>query len=254
MKRSFAFLALFVGVASVQAQSLEVEIVNSSIDVLDDLTESSDRGIPRKMLQEAHAVAVFPHVIKAGFIIGGRHGRGLIIVRNPNNTWSNPAFLTITGGSIGFQAGAQSTDLVLVFRTRAGVNAILTGRDRIKLGANLSVAAGPVGREAGASTDLQLRAEIFSYSRNRGLFAGAALEGAQLRNDWFANEAYYDNEVLAPIDIITRTDLPMHEATANLQRTLAAIAGGSAAPGQPSAPTAPGQTIPPAQPSASASK
>lgn len=242
MKRSFAFVALLCCAGICHAQALESEIVQSSVDVLDDLLTSSDRGIPRKLLQEAHAVAVFPHMIKAGFIIGGRHGRGLIIVRNPNGTWSNPAFLTLTGGSIGFQAGAQSTDLVLVFRTRAGVNAILTGRDRIKLGANISLAAGPIGRESGASTDAQLRAEIFSYSRSRGLFAGAALDGATLRNDWFANEAFYDNEVLNPMDIITRTDLPVRESTALLQRTLASIAGKPDNPaGQPPATPPAGQ-------------
>jgi lipid-binding SYLF domain-containing protein len=210
---------------SVRAQSLENEIVTSSVEVLDDLVASPDKGIPRKLLHDSRAVAVFPHVIKAGFIVGGRHGRGVIVVRNDDNTWSNPAFLTITGGSVGFQAGAQSTDIVLVFRTKAGVDAILTGRDRLKLGGDISVAAGPVGRETGVATDGDFRSEIYSYSRSRGLFAGAALEGAQLKNDWFSNEAYYDNEVLAPRDIVTKKDLPVREPTALLQRTLMSIAG-----------------------------
>lgn len=206
-------------------QQLETEIVLSSIDVLDDLVSSPDRGIPERLLREAHAVAVFPHVIKAGFVIGGRHGRGVISVRKDDGAWSNPVFLSITGGSVGFQVGAQSTDLVLVFRTRNGADRILSGRGKLKLGADLSIAAGPVGRETGAATDAQLRSEIFSYSRSRGLFAGASIEGAGIRVDWVSNESYYESEGLSPRDVVSKPDVPVRESAARLIQTLHNVAG-----------------------------
>lgn len=218
-------IPLFLLAGQATAQQLETEIVLSSIDVLDDLVASPDRGIPSRLLREAHAVAVFPHVIKAGFVIGGRHGRGLMSVRREDGNWSNPVFLSITGGSVGFQIGAQSTDLVLVFRTRNGVDSILAGRNKIRLGGDLSIAAGPVGRETGAGTDARLRSEIFSYSRSRGLFAGASLEGAGIRIDWISNEAYYQSDGFSPRDIVTRTDIPTRESALQLVNTLHAIAG-----------------------------
>jgi lipid-binding SYLF domain-containing protein len=132
---------------------------------------------------------VIPDVIKAGFVIGGRHGVGMISVKTSDGTWSNPSFISMTGGSIGFQAGVSSTDVVLVFRTQRGVDSIVHGK--FTLGADASVAAGPVGRTAQASTDAQLRAEIYSYSRARGLFAGAALDGSVISIDNDANQAVY---------------------------------------------------------------
>lgn len=157
--------------------------------VLDEIMQAPDHAIPSRMLQDAQAIAVIPNVVKAGFVLGGRSGRGLISVRTPEGVWSNPSFVKLTGGSIGFQAGVQSTDVVLVFRTRGGVDSIVNGK--FTLGADAAVAAGPVGRTAQASTDGQLRAEIYSYSRARGLFAGVALEGAVIAIDHRANQATY---------------------------------------------------------------
>ncbi|HET6804918.1 MAG TPA: lipid-binding SYLF domain-containing protein, partial [Frateuria sp.] len=122
-----------------------------------------------------------------------RRGEGLISVKSPDGTWSNPSFITLTGCSVGFQAGVSSTDVVLVFRTQRGVDSIVNGK--FTLGADAAAAAGPVGRTASAATDAQMKAEIYSYSRSRGLFAGVALDGSVLRIDYDANEAVYGSGI-----------------------------------------------------------
>lgn len=161
--------------------------------VLDEIMQAPDRRVPTGLLREAHAIAVIPDVIKAGLVIGGRRGHGLIVVKGSDGTWSNPAFITMTGGSLGFQAGVQSTDVILVFRSQRGVDSIVHGK--FTLGADASAAAGPVGRSAQASTDAQLKAEIYSYSRARGLFAGVALDGSVLSIDHDSNQAVYGEGV-----------------------------------------------------------
>ena len=161
----------------------------NAVRVLHDLTQAPDKGLPSDMIANAYAVAVIPDVIKAGLVIGGRHGLGLIAVKTENGSWSNPSFISMSGGSIGFQAGVSSTDVILVFRTQRGVDSIVHGK--FTLGADASAAAGPVGRSAQASTDAQMKAEIFSYSRARGLFAGAALDGSIISIDNDANAAVY---------------------------------------------------------------
>jgi lipid-binding SYLF domain-containing protein len=147
------------------------------------------------LLADAEAIAVIPNVIKAGLVVGGRHGKGLLAVRQRDGVWSNPSYVSLSGGSVGFQAGVQATDVVLVFRTRRGVDNVVNGK--FTLGADAAVAAGPVGRTASAATDAQLRAEIYSYSRSRGLFAGVALDGAVLSIDHDANELTYGQAVTA---------------------------------------------------------
>lgn len=218
------WLAMCVpAVPSARAQPIETEIVLTASDVLRELTQVPDRGIPTKLLREAAAVAIFPGVIKAGFVIGGRHGRGLLAVRHPDGSWSNPLLLSITGGSIGFQAGAESTDLVLIFRSRRGIDRFLAGKGKLKLGGDVSIAAGPIGRESSAATDGRLQSEIFSYSRSRGLFAGASLSGSSLKPDLTANEIYYASDELTPSDILTRADLPVRESTQRLKDTLSEL-------------------------------
>lgn len=144
------------------------------------------------MLDEGRAVIVIPDTIKAGLVIGGRRGHGLMSVRMPNGAWSSPVFVKLTGGSIGFQAGVQSSDVVLVFRNDRSLDNLVNGK--FTLGADAGVAAGPVGRNAAAATDGQLKAEIWSWSRARGLFAGVALDGAVLQIDDAANlDAYGSN-------------------------------------------------------------
>ncbi len=189
----FALLALFTLPAV--AGEEENARASNAVRVLKEVMQAPDKAIPKDLLESAHAIAVIPDVIKAGLVVGGRHGKGLISVKSANGTWSNPAFVSLTGGSVGFQAGVSSTDVILVFRTQRGVDSIVHGK--FTLGADASAAAGPVGRSAQASTDAQLKAEIFSYSRARGLFAGAALDGTALRIDHDANQATYGSGITA---------------------------------------------------------
>jgi lipid-binding SYLF domain-containing protein len=191
----FVFLSvLSVSIAPhARAGEEENKRADNAVRVLKEVMEAPDKAVPQDLLRNAHAIAVVPDVIKAGLVIGGRHGNGLIAVKTRDGTWSNPAFISMTGGSIGFQAGVSSTDVILVFRTQRGVDSIVHGK--FTLGADASAAAGPVGRSAQASTDAQLKAEIYSYSRARGLFAGAALDGTALTIDNDANQAVYGEGV-----------------------------------------------------------
>ncbi len=194
MIRTFACLLTLLAAALVPAHARDSAArADDAVRVLNEIMRAPDRGIPRDLLREAEAVAVIPEVVKAGFVVGGRFGRGLLAVRTADGTWSNPTYITITGGSVGFQAGVQSTDVVLVFRTRRGVDGVVNGK--FTLGADAAIAAGPIGRNAAAATDAQLRAEIYSYSRSRGLFAGVALDGAVLGIDHEANEREYGANV-----------------------------------------------------------
>ena len=184
---------LILASLSVHAAEPELKRAENAIRVLNEVMQAPDKAIPRDLLQSAHAIVVVPDVLKAGFVIGGRRGEGLISVKSPDGTWSNPSFVNLTGGSIGFQAGVSSTDVILVFRTERGVDSIVHGK--FTLGADASAAAGPVGRTAQASTDAQLKAEIFSYSRARGLFAGVALDGSVLSIDNGSNQLIYGEGV-----------------------------------------------------------
>jgi len=191
IRRLLFALVLPLGLA--HAGDSETERANNAVRVLKEIMMAPDKRVPSDLLNNAYAVAVIPDVIKAGFVIGGRHGVGLISIKAADGTWSNPSYLSMTGGSIGFQAGVQSTDVILVFRTQRGVDSIVHGK--FTLGADASVAAGPVGRDAHAATDAQLKAEIYSYSRSRGLFAGVALDGSVLAIDNDANQAVYGDGV-----------------------------------------------------------
>ena len=171
------------------AGSVENARAENASRVLSEILRIPEQSIPARMLEEAQAIAVIPDVIKVGFVAGGRRGRGLIAIRGSDGTWSRPSFITLTGGSFGFQAGVQSADVILVFRNTRGVDSIVKGK--FTLGGDASVAAGPVGRSAQASTDEQFKAEIYSYSRARGLFAGVALDGTRLAIDNRSNETVY---------------------------------------------------------------
>ena len=167
-----------------------LETLTDATAVLTELEAIPKQGIPSSLIADAQAIAVIPRVIKAGFLIGGRGGHGVVLVRGENGTWSEPTFVNIGGASVGFQAGVQATDLVLVFRNRKALERILDGKGKLTLGADAAVAAGPVGRQAQAGTDAKLKSEILSYSRSRGLFAGVALDGAILAPDDRANRSY----------------------------------------------------------------
>ena len=189
-----ALLALMLPFAA-RAQEREIQRADNAVRVLSEILAIPEESIPERLLREAEAIAVMPDVVKAGLVFGGRGGKGLMAVRGSDGTWSNPTFISLGGGSFGFQAGVQSADVVLVFRNRRGVDNIVNGK--FTLGADASVAAGPVGRSAQASTDGQLKAEIYSYSRARGLFAGIALDGAVIAIDNRANRRVYGRDVTA---------------------------------------------------------
>jgi lipid-binding SYLF domain-containing protein len=187
-----AVLALFVVAAHPSAQEgvRESDRLKEAITVLDEVMAAGDKSVPRNIMERAEAIAVFPSLVKAGFVVGGSRGHGAISVRDPKTgAWSSPGFLTITGGSFGLQIGAQAVDLILVVQNRRGLEQLL--RNQFKIGADAAVAAGPVGRETSASTDIQLRAQILSYSRTRGIFAGITLNGSTIRQDRDANERFY---------------------------------------------------------------
>lgn len=160
--------------------------------VLAEIQAIPESAIPDKLLDEAEAIVIVPDTIKAGLVLGGRRGRGVLSVRTESGGWSEPSFVTLTGGSIGLQVGVQSADVILIFRTRRGLDSIVNGK--FTLGADAGVAAGPLGRNAATATDGQLKAEIWSWSRARGLFAGVALDGAVLKIDHDANQAAYGRD------------------------------------------------------------
>jgi SH3 domain-containing YSC84-like protein 1 len=184
--------ALAAAIMPAWAQSNQADRVREAAAVLDEIMAGPDKAVPQSVLDNAEAIAVFPSTLKAGLLIGGQRGRGIISVRDRSRLqWSPPAFLTLTGGSIGPQIGGQAVDVVLVVMNRRGLENLL--QNQFKLGGEASAAAGPVGRDAEASTDIQLRAQIFSYSRSRGLFAGISLKGSAIRQDQDSNETFYGN-------------------------------------------------------------
>jgi lipid-binding SYLF domain-containing protein len=190
-----ATAALFLSSASqVGAQSDEADRIKESATVLDEIMRASDSSIPTSVLSKAEGIAIFPGTVRGGFIVGGERGRGILSVRDTTSRqWSAPAFITITGGSLGLQIGLRATDLVLVIQNRRGVENLV--RNEFKIGAGAAATGGPVGRDAQAATDIQMRAEILSYSRSRGLFAGATVEGSTIRQDEDANGRFYGEKL-----------------------------------------------------------
>ena len=179
-----------VTVAALLTQSDQAERIRNATIVLDEIMAAPDKAIPASVLEKAEAIAVFPSTVKGAFVLSAHRGKGIISVRDrETHTWSPPAFLTVTGGGFGAQIGAQAVDLVLVVMNRRGLENLL--QNQFKIGAGGEVTAGPVGRSAEASTDIQMRAQILSYSRSRGLFAGVSLNGAAIRQDEDSNEDYY---------------------------------------------------------------
>jgi len=209
-------LVLGAGYASAQAVATtgadmkdEIEQVTKAAQVFQQIMSAPDKAIPKRVLDDADCIAVFPQVIKAAFGIGGRGGRGVAICRTATG-WSAPAYLNLGGGSFGFQIGVESTDYVMLFMTPEGAKSLI--ESNFKVGGNVSVAGGPVGREAEAATDAKFNAQILSYSRSKGLFAGAALEGAvietangDMRDAYGANASakavLFDGTIKAPAQL-----------------------------------------------------
>jgi lipid-binding SYLF domain-containing protein len=181
-------VALHPANSHAQKDDNEAKRVRDGATVFGEIMSADDKAIPNAILGKAAGIAIFPSTVKAGFVFGGMRGRGLLSARGPNG-WSAPAFLTLTGGSFGLQIGGQATDIILVINDQRGLENLVS--NQFKIGADASAAAGPVGRDAQAATDLQLRAQILSYSRARGLFAGVTINGSTIRQDLDANQRFY---------------------------------------------------------------
>jgi lipid-binding SYLF domain-containing protein len=239
-----SLLLLSLAAAPLRAGGREAATVDAAADAVAAFSDLSLKGIPPALMRDAQGVAVIPNVVKAGFVVGGRFGRGVVLVRQPGGGWSNPVFVTLAGGGVGWQVGVQSTDVILVFKTRDGLDRILQGKGKLTLGGDVGVAAGPVGRQAEAATDGQLKAEIYSYSRSRGLFAGVSLEGAGLVVDADADAAFYGPRCGRPADILSLPGVTAPEVGC-LKGRLDELTGGPAPP----ALSVPLPTTPPPPPS-----
>jgi lipid-binding SYLF domain-containing protein len=190
-----AILGVLFAIPATAATKEEKRVADAA-DVIDQILRIPESRIPPTLLARAYAVAVIPRVVKISFGVGARHGKGIIVIRQGDDSWSNPAFVSLTGGSLGWQIGAQSTDIILVFKSRASIDNISNGQ--FTLGADASVAAGPVGRHTEVATDIKFEAEVYSYSRNRGLFAGVSLEGTGVTMDRNSNAAFYGSSSMTP--------------------------------------------------------
>ncbi len=224
-----SLLLLTLAGPPLHAGGVELRTVEAAGEVVRAFSEIPLKGIPRSLLHDAAGVAVIPHVVKAGLVIDGRFGRGVILVHEPDGTWSNPIFVALSGGGIGGQIGVEATDLVLVFKTGKSLDRALRGK--LTLGGDVAVAAGPLGREAEVATDRRLpRADILSYSRSRGLFAGVSLEGARLHVDGHANEEFYGLRGCRPADVRSRRAIPVAAAVVHLKEELARLSAPPAPP------------------------
>lgn len=205
------------GNATAQLMALDQRISDSA-RVLKAMMEAPDAGVPTDLLRRCRAVIIFPAVLKAGLGLGGQYGTGVILRRDPRSgKWGPPAFLTLIGGSVGWQVGVQATDLLILVMSDVSLKSLF--RDRFTIGVDASVAAGPVGRDASAAADIDLSAGMLSYSRAKGIFAGVSIKGSVIEPDWEANEAYYGSE-LSIIDIFFRGKGNVSPSARNLMTLL----------------------------------
>jgi lipid-binding SYLF domain-containing protein len=238
VRSAVLLLSCAIGAAAVAGERQDSRL-QTSTKVMTELMMMPEQNIPAWLLERAYGVAVIPQVIKVGLGIGGRRGKGVMVVRKDDGAWSNPVFVNLTGGSFGFQIGVQATDVVLVFTSRQGIEGIVGGK--VTLGADASVAAGPVGRQSSAATDLGLSA-VYSYSRASGLFAGVALDGSALTIDNASNEAFYGRPGVLASEIISSTapaaPSPAPEFIAAIERSATHVAAAAPAAASTSAPPA----------------
>jgi len=189
---SIALLAVPMIVSAASDRDDDVNRIESSKRVFHEVMNTPDHGIPRDLLASARCIAIIPGTLKFAFVLGGNYGRGIASCRTENG-WSAPMFVALNGGSVGYQAGGSSTDIILLFMNDHALQSLLG--DKFKLGADTSVAAGPVGRTASADTDARMNAEILSYSRAKGIFAGVSLDGAVVEADHSGDVAMYGHDV-----------------------------------------------------------
>jgi lipid-binding SYLF domain-containing protein len=196
-------IVLALGASVASAQGREEARLLTAKQVLSELRAQPDQFIPQRLLERAYGIAIVPDVTKAAFFFGGSRGNGVLVVRGADGRFSDPIFVNVTGGSFGLQWGVQSTDAVLVFTTKRSIEKIASGK--LTLGADASVAAGPVGRQTSVATDPTFSSEVYSYSRNRGLFLGIALSGAGITIDGTADARFYNRGVVDATDIVNGT-------------------------------------------------
>jgi lipid-binding SYLF domain-containing protein len=244
----FAFTAAAFGAAREEGRLL------TASEVLEELRSGRDQVIPDRLLERAYGIAVIPDLTKIAFFAGGRRGHGALVVRDKQGRFTDPVFITMTGGSFGWQWGVQSADIVLVFTTPKGVEGINGGK--VTLGADASVAAGPVGRQASAATDASFKAEVYSYSRSRGVFAGLALDGTVISIDEEANAAFYKKPGVPASDIlagtVTSDDEAAHRFMAAVAKSTGTQRSAAVAAAPAPAPSAPAPVAPPPASSAAA--
>lgn len=195
--------------------------IRVSTEIVRTLSSIPESAIPDAVLNDAQGIVIIPSVLNAAFVVGGRYGNGVVLSRMEDGSWSYPSFVTVQGGSLGWQAGVQSIDLVLVFRDRKGVSELTSGMYTV--GAGAGATAGPVGRNASAKTDAELQAEIYSYSRSRGLFAGISLQGAALRIDNASNAAYYNTPGITAQTILDEDVSSAPPAATELRKAMQSI-------------------------------
>jgi lipid-binding SYLF domain-containing protein len=208
--KKLLLLTLIVSVCSFcfaadEKESKAADRVQAAAEVLDEIQGAPDKGIPQEVLGSAECVAVVPSMLKGGFIVGAKYGRGLASCRTAKG-WSAPAFFVVTGGSFGFQIGGQAVDLVMLIMNKDGMKHLLSSE--FALGADASVAAGPVGRHAEGNTDWKMRAEVLTYSRARGLFAGVSLNGAVVKQDKDSTREFYGRMVSFPASLRGEVEAP----------------------------------------------
>ena len=192
MKNTLLALTLSLAFLHTKSQTKETEKIQAANKVLVEFSTMKDK-IPQKLFNVSEGIIIVPKLINAGFVIAGKRGKGIAMVKKADGTGSDPVFVTMTGGSFGFQAGVQSVDLVLIFKTRETLEQI--GKGSFTLGGDASVTAGPVGRNAAASTDYKMEAEVYSYSKSKGLFAGISINGSALDIDEKTNSNFYGEAV-----------------------------------------------------------
>ena len=246
MQRVFAFLlatlALSLGSGAAAAASRTDQRLDDSRRVFESFSNLTEQAIPSWLLERAYGIVVVPRVIKGALIIGGRGGKGVMAVRNPDGSWSNPVFVTLAGANVGLQWGVQSTDLVLVLMSRQSVEGIAGGK--VTLGADASVAAGPVGRSAAAATDATLKAQVLAYARNEGIFAGISIDGTVIAVDDRANASAYGVSGILASQILDGKVASPPAAARSFTESLARATGAAAA--TPAAAPAVAPAAPPA--------
>jgi lipid-binding SYLF domain-containing protein len=205
-----AVLVMFGGVMQLRADQSKTEVqerLNDATTTLRELSATPDQGIPEKVYNSAKCIAVVPRMVKGGFIIGGKHGRGVATCRLANGMWSAPAFFSISGGSWGLQAGVEDVDLVMMFMTPEGAQHLM--QNKFQIGGSVSGAAGPVGRHASAGIDWKADTQILTYSRSKGLFAGIDLSGSWIEHDADSTTALYGKNVTTTAALTGQVPVPM---------------------------------------------